>query len=79
MLHLISLILMILLAWQTVILACRLSWLAVLLMAFCFMTVVTGVLAVALGCQKLVQWLDDWNWKRRYGEVLPPELGRFPD
>ena len=69
MIHLIILILVVLLARDTVILACRVIWLCVLLVAFC---VITAMLAVIVGCQKLSQVLDDWQWRRRYGEVLSP-------
>jgi hypothetical protein len=64
---------MILLAWQTVMLVSRLIWLAVLIVAFCFMAMMTGVLALALGVQKASQVVVDWRWRRRYGEILPPE------
>jgi hypothetical protein len=73
MVHLIILILVVLLAWQTVILVSRVIWLAVLLAAWCVMAMVTGVLATIIGVRKLTQVVDEWQWKRRYGEVLPPE------
>jgi hypothetical protein len=31
------------------------------------------ICAVCLGVHKLTQVVDEWQWKRRYGEVLPPE------
>jgi hypothetical protein len=48
-------------------------WLAILLVAWCVMAVTTGVLAIALGVQKLTQAVAEWRWRRRYGEILPPE------
>ena len=72
MIPLIILILVVLLAWQTLILACRVIWLGVLLVAWCVLTVITAILAVIVGCQKLSQVFDEWQWRRRYGEVLPP-------
>jgi hypothetical protein len=73
MIHLIILILVVLLAWQTLILVGRVVWLAVLIVAWCVMAGVTVVLGLAIGVQKLTQVVDEWQWKRRYGEVLPPE------
>jgi hypothetical protein len=41
--------------------------------------VVLVICTVCLGVQKLVQLairvaiaIDDWRWRRRYGEILPP-------
>jgi hypothetical protein len=56
-----------------VVLAARIVWLAVLLAAWIIMAGVTGVLAIALGVQKVSQAVADWRWRRRYGEILPPE------
>ena len=73
MIHLIILILVVLLARQTVILVGRVAWLAVLIVACCVMAGVTVVLGLAIGVQKLTQVVVEWRWRRRYGEVLPPE------
>jgi hypothetical protein len=73
MIHLIILILVVLLAWQTLILVGRVVWLAVLIVAWCVMAGVTVVLGLAIGVRNLTQVVDEWQWKRRYGEVLPPE------
>jgi hypothetical protein len=56
-----------------IVLACRLLWLAVLIVAWCVMAAITGVLAMALGVQTLIQAVADWRWRRRYGEIIPPE------
>jgi hypothetical protein len=56
-----------------IVLVCRLVWLAVLIVAWCVMAVVTAVMVMALGLHKLSQVVADWRWRRRYGEVLPPE------
>jgi hypothetical protein len=56
-----------------IVLVCRVIWLCVLLVAFCVLSVITAVLAVLIGCHKLIQVVDEWKWRRRYGEVLPPE------
>jgi hypothetical protein len=55
-----------------VIVAARFAWLGVLIVAWCVTAAVTGVLAMAVGVQWLYQAVDDWRWRRRYGEVLPP-------
>ena len=55
-----------------VVLACRVIWLCVLIVAWCVMAAVTGVLAMVVGVQWLSQVVDNWRWRRRYGEVLPP-------
>jgi hypothetical protein len=62
-----------------VVLAFRVMWLCCLIVAWCIAAGVTVVLAVIVGCQKLTQFairvaiaIDDWRWKRRFGEVLPP-------
>jgi len=72
MIHLVILILVVLLAWQTLILACRVIWLGVLLVAWCVLVSIAAILATIVGCQKLSQVFDEWQWRRRYGEVLPP-------
>jgi hypothetical protein len=54
------------------ILMCRVIWLAVLIVAWCVMAGVTVVLGLALGLHKLSQVVDDWQWRRRFGEILPP-------
>jgi hypothetical protein len=74
MMHLIILILVVLLAWQTVILVGRVIWLAVLIVAWCVLAGVTMVLGLAIGVHKLTQVVDEWRWRRRYGEILPPQL-----
>jgi hypothetical protein len=56
-----------------VVLAARLMWLAVLIVGWCIAASATAALAIALGAQKFAQAVDDWRWRRRYGEVLPPE------
>jgi hypothetical protein len=73
MLHLLILIFAAFLAWQTVVLVCRLIWLAALIVAWLAVAAWTAVLAMALGVQKLSQVVGDWRWRRRYGEILPPE------
>jgi hypothetical protein len=55
MMHLIILILVVLLAWQTIILVGRVIWLAVLIVAWCVMAGVTVVLGLAIGVQWLMQ------------------------
>jgi hypothetical protein len=54
------------------VLAFRLIWLAMLIVGWCITAGVTGVLAMIVGVQKLARAVDDWRWRRRYGEVLPP-------
>jgi hypothetical protein len=56
-----------------VILAARLAWLAVLIVAWVVTAGVIGVLAMIVGVQWLSQVIADWRWRRRYGEILPPE------
>jgi hypothetical protein len=73
MIHLIILILVVLLAWQTLILVGRVVWLCILIVAWCVMAGVTVVLGLIIAVQKLTQVVDEWQWKRKYGEVLPPE------
>jgi hypothetical protein len=73
MIHLVILTLAALLAWQTVILVGRVIWLAVLIVAWCLLACITATLAAIVGCQKLSEIVDEWRWRRRYGEVLPPE------
>jgi hypothetical protein len=70
---------MLVLSWQVIRFAYSLIKIAVLLVVGCVLIVVTGVLAVVVGCQQLTQLavrgataIEDWNWRRRYGEVLPP-------
>jgi len=49
---------------------------AVLLVAACVMAMVTVVLVIALGCQKLYELyrlVEDWQWRHKYGDILPPE------
>jgi hypothetical protein len=58
---------------NVVILVARLIWLAVLIAAWCVMAAVTGVLAMALGVQVAIAAIADWRWRRKFGEVLPPE------
>ena len=53
MIPLIILILVVLLARETVILACRVIWLGVLLVAGCVLACIAAILAVIVGCQKL--------------------------
>jgi hypothetical protein len=72
MLHLIILSLVALLIWQTMMLVYRLIWLAVLIVAWCVLACITAALAVIVGCHKLSQVISDWRWRRRYGEILPP-------
>jgi hypothetical protein len=55
-----------------IVLAGRVVWLALLVAAWCFMAVWTALLAVALGCQRLIEAVANWRWRRRYGEILPP-------
>jgi len=69
MIHLLAMVLLVVTLCFVVVLMCRVIWLCVLLVAFC---VITAMLAVIVGCQKLSQVLDDWQWRRRYGEVLSP-------
>jgi hypothetical protein len=68
-----AIILIILLIRETVTIAGLLIWLCVQLVAFCVLSVITAMLAVILGCQKLSQVFDEWQWRRRYGEILPPD------
>ena len=72
MLHLIILILIALLIWQSAMLIGRVIWLCVLLVSFCVMSMVTAVLVLVLGVQKLIVIVGDWRWRPRYGNVLPP-------
>jgi hypothetical protein len=71
---------MLLLSWQAIRFAFSLIKIAVLLVALCVLVCTTGVLAVIVGAHKLTEVairvaiaIDDWNWRRRYGEILPPE------
>ena len=70
MIHLIILILVVLLARETVILAGQVIWLCVLLVAFCVMACVTVGLATIMGVQKLMQL------RKPKLEILPPD---WPD
>ena len=69
-------IFIILLIRETVTLAGLLIWLAIQLVALCVLACFTAVLGTIVGCQKLSQIFDDWQWRGRYGEVLPPD---WPD
>jgi hypothetical protein len=55
-----------------VVLACRVVWLCVLIVAECLLISAVTVLAMALGAQKLYQFLDT----RPKVEILPPD---WPD
>jgi len=70
MIHLLAMVLLVVTLCFVVVLMCRVIWLCVLLVAFC---VITAMLAVIVGCQKLSQVFDEWQWRRRYGEILPPD------
>jgi hypothetical protein len=76
MIHLLAMFLLVLTLCFVVVLVCRVIWLCVLLVTWCLLAVITAILAAIIGCQKLSQVYDDWRWKRRYGEVLPPD---WPD
>jgi hypothetical protein len=64
-------------AIYSIVIAVAVGWsvlrLAVLVVAWCVLAASTAVLALVLGCQKLIQVTNDWRWRRRYGEILPPE------
>jgi hypothetical protein len=57
---------------QAIRLAFSLLKIAVLLVAWCVLACVTAILAMTVGCQWLYQAVDDWRWRRRYGEILSP-------
>jgi hypothetical protein len=56
-----------------IVLAGRVIWLAVLIVAWCVVLCTTVFLGLAIGAQKLIKVIDEWRWRRRYGEILPPE------
>jgi hypothetical protein len=56
---------------QAIRIAFGLIKLVVLIAAWCVLVCTTVVLAVIVGVQKLAQAVDDYRWRRRYGEVLP--------
>ena len=64
MVHLVVLILVVLLVWKSAMLLGRVTWLYVLIVAWIVIAVATGVLAVALGVQKLFHQVGEWRWKR---------------
>ena len=68
-----AIILVILLMRETVTLAGLLLWLAVQLVWLCILVCFTAALRAIIGCQKLSQVFDEWQWRRRYGEILPPD------
>jgi len=47
-----------------VVLAGRLVWLGVLLVAWCVLASATAVMLVALCCQKLIEAVAEWRWRR---------------
>jgi hypothetical protein len=64
---------------QAVRIAFSLIKIAYLLVKLAVYLVVIVICVVYLGAQKLTQLairvalaIDDWRWRRRYGEILPP-------
>jgi hypothetical protein len=64
---------MLLLSWQAIRIAFSLLKIAYYLAKLIAYLVVSVICAVCIGVQKLAQAVDDYRWRRRYGEVLPPE------
>jgi hypothetical protein len=58
---------------QAIRIAFSLLKIVVLIVAWCVLACTTVVLAVIVGVQWLSQVIADWRWRRRYGEILPPE------
>jgi uncharacterized membrane protein YraQ (UPF0718 family) len=64
---------MLLLSIQAIRIAFSLLKIAYYLAKLIACLVVLVICAVCIGVQKLAQAVDDWQWRRRCGEVLPPE------
>jgi hypothetical protein len=64
---------MLLLSWQAICIAFSLLKIAYYVIKIAVCLVVLVSCAVCLGAQRLAQAIDDWHWRRRYGEILPPE------
>jgi hypothetical protein len=57
---------------NVIVLAGRLLWLCVLIVAWLAVAAWTALLLVALSVQKLSQVAADWRFRKRYGEILLP-------